>query len=164
MLVLSYGLGAAPWIALTLAFTFGLYGMMKKRISAGPVVSVTAEVLVLAPLAAIWLWGLHTGRWAEDPGARASAVFGGDIATSLLLAFSGVLTAGPLILFSYASKRVRMATVGLVQYINPTLQFGCAVLVFGEAFTVWHMVAFGLIWVALAIYSGQSLRGVPKAP
>jgi chloramphenicol-sensitive protein RarD len=70
---------------------------------------------------------------------------------------SGPLTAVPLILFSYASRRVRMATVGLVQYLNPTLQFVCAVLVFGEPFTRWHGVAFSLIWAALAIYSWQTL-------
>lgn len=152
--VLTWGLGAAPWIALALSVTFGLYGLLKKRLVAGPVLSVTAEVLVLAPLAAIWLWGLHSGLWAEG---RPGAVFGRDPGTSLLLAFSGVLTAGPLILFSYASRRVRLATVGLVQYINPTLQFGCATLVFAEPFTRWHGAAFGLIWAALALYSGASL-------
>lgn len=154
--VLTLGLGVAPWIALALATTFGIYGLIKKQLAAGPVVSVTAEVLVLAPLAAGWLLGIHSGAWQEF--GRAGAVFGQDVQTSVLLAFSGVLTAGPLILFSYASKRVTMATLGLVQYLNPTLQFFCATLVFAEAFTRWHAAAFALIWAALALYSYESLR------
>ncbi|WP_343079400.1 EamA family transporter RarD [Ostreiculturibacter nitratireducens] len=152
--LLTWGLGAAPWIALMIAGTFGLYGLFKKRLAAGPVLSVTAEVLVLVPAAAVWLFGIHSGLWAEG---RPGAFFGHDLRASLLLAVSGVLTAGPLILFSYASRRVRLATVGLVQYINPTLQFGCATLVFAEPFTNWHGSAFGIIWAALALYSWSSL-------
>lgn len=153
--VLTWGLGVTPWIALTLAGTFGAYGLIKKRLGAGPVVSVTAEVMVLAPVAVLWLWGVHGGHWAE---ARPGGVFGQNMQTSILLAFSGVLTAGPLILFSYATKRVDLTTIGLVQYLNPTLQFLCATLVFAEPFTRWHMVSFGLIWAALALYAGESLR------
>ena len=74
-----------------------------------------------------------------------------------LLVFSGGLTATPLILFSYATKRVKMATVGLAQYLNPTLQFLCAVVLFGEPFGMWHAVAFGLIWSAIGIYSASAL-------
>ena len=74
------------------------------------------------------------------------------------LAFSGILTGGPLILFSYAARRIPYATLGLVQYLNPTLQFFVAVLVFGEPFTLWHGVTFALIWTALALYSSESLR------
>ncbi|MDM7968777.1 MAG: EamA family transporter RarD [Paracoccaceae bacterium] len=146
--VLTLGLGAAPWIALVLSMSFGLYGLVKKRLSAGPVVSVTAEVLVLSPVALIVLALAHRG----DGGA-----FGADLADSLLLMFAGILTAGPLMLFSYASKRVRMGTVGLVQYINPTLQFVVAVMVFSEPFSSWHLIAFALIWAALALYSASSV-------
>ncbi|MGB8813431.1 MAG: EamA family transporter RarD [Paracoccaceae bacterium] len=162
--VLTAGLGVAPWIALTLAVTFGAYGLIKKRLGAGPVVSVTAEVLVLAPLATGWLWGVHSGVWVES--GRFGGWFGQDIETSALLAFSGVITAGPLILFSYASRRVSMATLGLVQYLNPTLQFLCATLLFAEPFSRWHGIAFGLIWAALALYSWESLaqdRAVRRA-
>ncbi|EEW26073.1 EamA family transporter RarD [Rhodobacter ferrooxidans] len=155
VLVLTFGLGVAPWVALALATTFGLYGLIKKRLVAGPVVSVTAEVLVLAPLAVVWLAGVHGGLFSEF--SRAGGWFGHSLGTSLLLAFSGVMTAGPLILFTYASQRVTMATVGLVQYLNPTLQFLCATLVFAEPFSRWHGIAFGLIWAALAIYSWQAL-------
>ncbi len=154
--LLTWGLGVAPWIALVLAATFAAYGTLKKRIGAGPVVSVTAEVLILAPLAALWLAGAHSGWWSE--GGRPGGWFGHDWRTSLLLAFSGVLTGGPLILFSYASRRISLGALGLTQYLNPTLQFLCAVLVFREPFTPWHMAAFALIWAAVALYSAESLR------
>jgi len=156
VVVLTAGLGVAPWIALALATTFGLYGLIKKRLAAGPVVSVTAEVLVLTPLALIWLIGLHSGAWVEF--ARPGAWFGQSLGTSVMLAFSGVITAGPLILFSYAARRVSMATLGLVQYLNPSLQFVCATLIFAEPFTRWHGIAFSLIWAALTLYSWESLR------
>lgn len=155
--VLTWGLGVAPWISLVLAFTFGFYGLLKKGSAAGPVVSVTAEVLLLAPLALIWLWGVHTQGWSGLVG-RAGGVFGHDLRDSLILMLSGPLTGGPLILFSYASRRVSLASIGLVQYVNPTLQFLVAVLAFREPFTGWHAAAFGLIWLALAIYSLESLR------
>ncbi len=149
VVLLTWGLGVAPWIALALGATFAFYGVAKKRLAAGPVVSVTAEVALLAPFALIWLAVLHTGT---------GGAFASDPMTSGLLALSGVLTAGPLILFSYASRRVTMATLGLTQYLNPTLQFLCATLVFGEAFTPWHMAAFALIWTALALYSAAAWR------
>ena len=147
--VLTLGLGVAPWIALVLSMSFGLYGLVKKRLSVGPVVSVTAEVLLLAPIAIAVL------ALAHGQGAGAFGTAWGD---SLLLAFSGVLTATPLILFAYATRRIRLGTVGLVQYLNPSLQFLCAVIVFGEPFGPWHGVAFGLIWSALVLYSVATLR------
>jgi chloramphenicol-sensitive protein RarD len=154
VLVLGVGLGATPWISLTLAVTFGIYGLLKRWVAAGPVVSVTAEVLILVPLACGYLLWL---------GSTAGA-FGHDIGTSALLIASGPMTATPLILFSYATKRVAMATVGLVQYLNPTLQFAVAALILAEPVTRWHMIAFPMIWVALAIYSVATLRRAPGPP
>ena len=157
VLVLTLRLGVAPWISVTLAVTFGLYGLIKKGTPAGPVVSVATEVLLLAPLALIWLWGVHLQGWQGLVG-RNLGVFGHNWHDSLMLVGSGVITGGPLILFSYASKRISMATVGLVQYVNPTLQFLVAVLVFAEPFTRWHLIAFPIIWAALAVYSWDSVR------
>lgn len=149
VVTLTIGLGVAPWIALMLATSFGLYGLVKKRLSVGPVVSVTAEVLLLSPIALVVLWWVHsTGHGA----------FGASASDSLLLAFSGLITAYPLILFSYATKRVSLATVGLVQYLNPTLQFLVATMVFREAFSQWHAIAFAMIWTALSIYSMAAWR------
>ena len=147
--VLTVGLGAAPWMAILIACTFGLYGVAKKMLEVGPVVSVTAEVLLLAPVAVIILAYVHhggTGHFTENT------------RDALLLAGSGPLTATPLILFSYATKRVRLGTVGLVQYLNPTLQFLVATFLFQEFFSPWHAIALPLIWAALALYTGVSLR------
>jgi chloramphenicol-sensitive protein RarD len=149
VIVLTAGLGVAPWIALVMAFTFGLYGVAKKSLELGPVVSVTAEVLLLSPIAVIVLWQVH---------AQGQGAFGSGLSDSVLLALSGLVTAIPLILFSYATRRVSLATVGLVQYLNPTLQFFCATLIFREPFGFWHSLAFAMIWTALAIYSAATLR------
>jgi len=157
VVVLTVGFGAFPSISIVLAVTFAIYSMLKKSTPTGPVVSVTAEVLMIAPLALIWLWGVHTQGWTGLSGVAVGA-FGKGWFDSVLLALSGVLTAGPLILFSYASKRVEMGTLGLFTYVNPTLQFLVAVLVFGELFTRHHAIAFVLIWTALVIYSITALR------
>jgi chloramphenicol-sensitive protein RarD len=143
--VLTWGLGSAPWIALLLAGSFGLYGVIKKVLAAGPVVSVTAEVLLIAPLSLGWLLTHPAGG------------FGSDLRLTLLLVLAGPLTAGPLVLFSYASRRIGFGTVGVLQYINPSIQFLIAVLVFGEPLTRWHAVALPLIWAALAIYSAAAI-------
>nr|WP_093161436.1 EamA family transporter RarD [Aliiruegeria lutimaris] len=150
VLVLTFGLGLVPVVALILAVTFGFYGLIKKRLQSGAMISVTAEVLLLSPLATGWL------IWLASSGSGGPQATGWE--TQLLLALSGPMTAGPLILFSYATHRVNLATVGLLQYLNPTLQFLCAALVFGEPFTRWHGLTFALIWAALALYSAQALR------
>ncbi len=144
--VLTLGTGAAPSTALAIAGTFGLYGLVKARLPIGPLVSVFAETLLLLPLALGWIAWLGGGA------------FGQDWWTSVMLAFSGPLTGGPLMLFAYATRRIPYATVGLVQYWNPTLQFVIAVWLFGEPFSAWHGVAFGMIWAALALYSWESWR------
>ncbi len=159
--LLTWGLHVPPWIALTLAITFGIYGLVKKQLKADPVTSVTAEVTLLAPLALIWIIGVQSGWFSEGgrPGGHFLGHSPGDgWTTTLLLVGSGIITGGPLILFAYATHKASMATVGLVQFVNPTLQFLCAVVVFGEPFTIWHKAAFALIWLAVAIYSLASFR------
>ncbi|OJY27320.1 MAG: RarD protein [Rhodobacterales bacterium 65-51] len=152
--VLTWGLGVAPWIALAIASSFGLYGLLKKRLAAPPVPSVTAEVLVLAPLSLIWLAIIATGNGPEAGHGH----FLDSAGTAGLLVLSGALTASPLMLFTYATARVRLATVGLIQYINPTLQFLTATLIFAEPFGRWHAIAFGLIWAGLALYTLEGFR------
>ena len=154
VLALTIGLQIVPWISLVLATTFGLYGLAKKGLSLGPVASVTAEVMILTPLAVFWLASLHSNA--------GGGAFGADLVTTALLIAAGPMTAFPLILFSYGARRLAMATVGVAQYINPTLQFLCAVVIFGEPFGTVHAVAFALIWTALAIYS-VSAFGQDKA-
>jgi len=155
--VMTIGLGVTPWISLSLAFSFALYAVVKKRLPIGPVVSVTAEVAVLAPLGLIWLLGVHLAGW-QDMTGRAGGYFGTSFFDSALLILSAGFTAVPLILFSYASKRVALSTVGVLQYLNPTLQFLCAVLLFGEVLTTYHIIAFAMIWTGLALYSFGAYR------
>ena len=160
--VLAFGLGGVPRVALTLALSFGAYGLLKARQPLGPVISVLIETLLLAPLALMWLVGLHGGVWA-DPVGRPGGLFLSDALTTAMLIGSGPLTALPLILFSFAARRISYASVGLIQYLNPTIQFVVAVMIFGEVFTLWHGVAFPLIWVALALYTAESWRRSRRA-
>ena len=138
VLVLTYGLGGVPWLAMIISVTFGIYGLLKRIIKVDSVVSVTLEVVLLLPFAALYLFWF--GSMPDAP-------------TIALLMFSGLITAGPLMLMTYATQTVRMATVGLVQYLNPVLQFFCAIVLLGEILTGWHMIAIGLIWTALAFYT-----------
>lgn len=162
VLVLTAGLGVAPWISLGLAFSFGFYGLVKSRMKADPVLAVTAEVAVLSPLALVWIWGVSTQGWTGLVG-RAGGFFGQGADTWLLIG-SGLMTGVPLVLMGYAINHLRLSTVGLVQYLNPTLQFVIAVTLFSQPMTQWHMIAFPLIWIGLAIYSWDSmLRDRPSA-
>ena len=138
VLVLTYGLGTMPWLAIIISFTFGIYGLLKRIIRVDSVVSVTLEVIFLLPFSVAYLWWLDSIP---------------DAPTLALLMFSGLITAGPLMLMTYATQTVRMATVGLVQYLNPVLQFFCAIVLLGELLTGWHIIAISLIWTALTFYT-----------
>ena len=147
--VLTFGVGHLPWVALFLAITFAVYGVLKKQLQIGPVLSVTIEVMLVSPVAVLLLCRTYL---------EGAPVFGGDFLTFVLLVMAGPMTAVPLILFGYGSKRMKMASVGLILYLNPTMQFVSAVFLFAEPFSGWHLVAFTLIWIALAIYSASALR------
>ena len=155
VVIITVSQGVLPWIALIISISFGLYGYVKKKISTGPVVSVTAEVLLLVPFALAVLFATHR---PVESGGYTGGVFGQSLYDSVLLMLSGPLTATPLIFFSYAAKRIPMATLGLLNYVNPTLQFFCAVAIFGEPMSGVQIASFGLIWLALALYSGDSFR------
>jgi chloramphenicol-sensitive protein RarD len=157
VLILSFGVGQVPYISLALAFTFGFYGLIKKGLTIGPMRSVFWEVIVLLPLALIWLFGAHMFDWQGVSG-RSGGYFGTDLKVSALLVLSGLITGLPLVLMAFAVERLRLATVGLVQYVNPTLQFLLAAVVFMEPVGRTHIIAFALIWAGLAIYSYNALR------
>jgi chloramphenicol-sensitive protein RarD len=133
---------------LVLSVTFGIYGALKKQISLGPILSVTTEVILLLPLAITYLLYWHLSGFGS---------FGKNIETTSLLIFSGPMTAVPLMLFSYAARRVQMTSLGIIQYLNPSLQFLVAVFIFAEPFGASQGMAFGLIWLALFIYTLASL-------
>jgi len=138
-----------PWVALALAFTFGLYGLIRKRVVVDALGGLFAEVGLLFPLAILYLGFLAaTGR----------GHFGEATPRTLLLSASGVITAVPLLMFAKGVERLALSTVGLLQYINPTEQFAIAVLAFKEPFTASHAVAFALIWASLLLYSLELVR------
>lgn len=146
-------LGVVPWVALSLALLFGGYGLVRKMAPVGAVSGLFVETTLLAPLAALYL------GWLAWQGT--GALGAGDPAFDVLLIAAGLVTAAPLILFAGAARRLRLATLGLLNYLTPTLQMLLAVLFFGEAFTSTHAVTFGCIWVALVLYSGRGLWDRP---
>ena len=154
VLILTYGLGVAPWLALVLSLSFGTYSVVKKRLDLSPVISVTLEVMLLLPLTVPYLL---IQNWPIQDSTDSWQIW-------FLLMGSGPLTATPLILFSYATRRISMSTVGIMQYINPSIQFLVALLIFAEPMTDWHFGAFSIIWVAVVIYSwsGFSARNAAK--
>jgi chloramphenicol-sensitive protein RarD len=147
--------GQLPWVSLSLAITFGLYGLIRKRVPVDAVAGLLAEVGVLAPLALLYL------GWLERSGA---AHFLAGPRQTALLAASGAITAIPLIWFALGVQRLRLTTVGLLLYLNPTVQFAIAVFAFGEPFTRSHAIAFGCIWISLAIYTAEALGAVRRQP
>lgn len=149
VLYLTVQYGALPWIALALASSFGLYGLLRKTATLGSLEGLTLETLLIAPAALIYLLALERG------GTAAFAHSG--VTTTLLLLFAGVVTSAPLLLFAAAARRITLTTLGLLQYIAPTIQFTLGVLVFGEQLTPQRLVGFCLIWLALAIYTAENL-------
>jgi chloramphenicol-sensitive protein RarD len=155
--ILTWGFGVAPWLALLIAASFALYGYIKGQVPFGSALTVFVETLLIAPIAIVWLWGIASLGWTDADG-RGGSHFGQDGLTTALLVLSGPMTGVPLMLFSYAARRIPYATLGLIQYLNPTLQFVVAVALFGEPFTPWHGIAFPLIWAGLALYSWGAWR------
>ncbi len=142
------------WVSLGLAFTFAFYGLIRKVTPVQPMRGLGAETLVLTPMALAYLLWLH---------AQGGMVFGSDTRTSLLLVLAGGITALPLLLFAMAAQRLPMATLGLMQYIAPTLQFLIGALLFGEALNRTQLLSFGLIWLGLALFTADSLRAYRRS-
>lgn len=145
VVLLTLGYGAFPWIALTLAITFGLYGLLRKTAPLEALEGLALEMSFLSLPALAYL--IYLGSTGAAPFGRVEAT------THLLLVLSGPITALPLFLFSYGAKRITLASVGILQYIAPTFQFLLGVLVYEETFTPARMVGFGIIWAALLVYS-----------
>lgn len=146
--VLAVGVGEFPWIAVSLALLFGFYGYVRKTAPAGAATGFFVETLVVVLPALGYL--IYLG-W-DGVGAFGAT----SVSYDLLLVFGGLITASPLIMFTAAARRLRYATVGLFQYLAPTMQFLVAVFLYGEAFTDAHKITFSMIWLALAIYSADT--------
>ncbi len=142
--------GRPPWVALVLAFSFGSYGLAKKKANSGAVESLTVETMVLAPVALgyiVWLSVTGASNFADHgPGHSA------------LLVSTGIVTAVPLICFGGAAIRISLTTIGLLQYVTPTIQFAIGVFVYGEPMPPLRWAGFGLVWVALVIFTAESLN------
>jgi|TARA_Y100000031_G_scaffold75418_2_gene83106 chloramphenicol-sensitive protein RarD len=148
--VLNYlfGFGELPWIALGLASSFSIYGMLRKISEAGPLIGLTMETLILVPVALLLLsW------WTLD----GSSHFGTMSELDLYFLGCGLITSFPLLWFAAAAKRLRFSTLGLFQYLAPTSQFLLGVFLYKEPFTITHAITFALIWMALVLYSGNSI-------
>jgi chloramphenicol-sensitive protein RarD len=154
--VLTAAYGRPPFIALTLALSFGLYGLIKNRVGAsvGALASLTTETLVLAPVAAVGLVVLEVrgeGHFADNPPWQA-----------LLLASVGVATVVPLLFFAAAARRVPLSTIGLLQYLTPTLQLLCGVLLLGEHMSAPRWGGFALVWVALIVLTVDTVHAASR--
>lgn len=147
---LSRGLGEIPYIALLLGITFGIYGLIKNHLSLNSLQTISVEICLLSPIALGYLFflGLSSEETLFDVSRIDFCMFIG----------SGLITSLPLFLFSLAISGLNYSTVGLVNYLNPTLQFFVAVVIFSETFTLTHGISFGLIWISLFLYSSDSIR------
>lgn len=152
---LTYALGVAPWISLVIAFSWGFYGLVHKISPVEPLSGLTVEMAALTPFFLGWL------VWVYVQGGGGFARI--DTETDALLALAGLTIGLPLLWFVSATKRLRLTTVGLFQYIGPSLNLILAVAVYDEPLTRAHVVAFALIWTALVIYTADTRRRRPPS-
>jgi len=141
---LTFVYGRLPWIALSLAFTFGFYGLVKKLAPLGSLYGLTLETGIVFPLTILYLAFVQingTGAYLHD-----------GLAIDLLLAGAGIVTTIPLLMFASAAKQIPLTMIGILQYIAPTLQFLIGVFIYREPFDRSHLAGFGIVWVALIIF------------
>lgn len=150
VVIIGFAEGAAPWIGITLALSFGSYGLLKKMAGASAVPGLTIETLVLLPVAALVL------GYFEVHGS--AAVVSSGWGMGVLLALLGPITAIPLMWYAAAANRLPLATLGVMQYFTPTVIFILGLTVFGDTVNPGEWVGFGLIWTALAVFSADALR------
>lgn len=148
VLTLTLHYGKIPWISLSLALTFGFYGLAKKMIKADSTIGLALETMVISPISLVYLTYLMF---------ESKTHFFDSVSTSLLLMGSGIVTALPLLLFTKSAKKVTLSLLGILQYISPTLSLMAGVFLYHEALTKAHFMAFIFIWSALAIYTFSSV-------
>lgn len=148
-----YG-GVFPAISLILAATFTIYGVIRKQVNIGAMPGLFIETLVMLPAGALFLLWLHHSGTLDFTSATP--------AMKGLLIFAGPVTVLPLLAFAFAARRLKLSTLGFLQYIGPTLQFGCA-LYYGEAFTIAHAICFTFIWLAVLLFSWDAWKSRPRA-
>jgi chloramphenicol-sensitive protein RarD len=146
-LTISYG--ALPWISLTLAVTFGLYGLLRKTAELNALEGLSLEMMILfLPALAYLIYLLGVDEFSLGQVS---------LLQNVLLVLTGVITAVPLLLFAMGARRVTLTTLGILQYLAPTLQFLIGVFLYNEPFSSTQLFGFGLIWLALAVYTGDGI-------
>ncbi|MBF7029328.1 EamA family transporter RarD [Staphylococcus kloosii] len=153
VLYMTFEIGEFPYVSLLLAFSFGLYGLIKKLVPIDAISSITIECIVTAPAGIIYLW------YVIQQGHNS---FGMNI-SSLWIVFSGAVTAIPLILFSAGAKRIPLSLTGFLQYIGPTLMFILGVFVFKEPFDIHQFITFIFIWLGIIVYSISQYLKIKKS-
>ena len=149
-----YSLGTLPWLSLSLALSFGLYGLVRKQVSVDSLTGLGVETALLLPLALLyWLWLEWQGT---------SAFLNHGLPTTGLLMFSGIVTAVPLLMFAAGAKRLSLTAIGFMMYVNPTMQFFTAVYLFREPFNQHQLIGFAFIWAALTAFSVGAIRQQQK--
>lgn len=151
----TWAAGGLPWISIVVAASFGIYGLIRKVARVDSLVGSTLETALLVPVAAGYLASLALRGGGQLGHA--------DTGTELLLLSTGIITAGPLLLFNSAARRLPLSTLGFLQYLGPTCQFLLAVAVYREPFAPTQLVAFGFIWLGLAIFSLDVVRASRSA-
>jgi len=149
VLYLTFSFGVFPWVSLVLAFTFGLYGLLKKMVDISAMFGLAIETMIVTPIAGIYLFAFPTQTFSLNN------FFSG---TGVLLIGAGIATAIPLLLFASGAKHIPLAMIGFLQYIAPTIMLVLGVFLFKETFSTAHFIAFALIWIALIIYMGSIRR------
>lgn len=149
VLIITFHHGQFPWIALILASSFGLYGLLRKLAKVEALVGLTVETLLLAPFALGYILFLANSQQGN--------FLVGPLRLDILLPLSGMVTAIPLLLFVGAARKLKLATIGFLQYITPSLHFLLAVGLYNEPFTQGQFISFLFIWLGLAVYSGNAL-------
>ncbi|MFD1036971.1 EamA family transporter RarD [Virgibacillus byunsanensis] len=147
VIYLTISFGVFPWVSLLLAFSFAIYGLLKKMVDIGAMFGLTIETMIVTPLAAIYLFSIPDGSLSWN------SLFS---TTSLLLLGAGVATAIPLLSFANGAKRIPLSMVGFLQYFAPTIMLILGVFLYGETFSQAHLISFVLIWIALIIYMGSA--------
>ncbi len=151
--ILTVQYGQIPWVALILAFSFSLYGLAKKFASVGSVTGLAVETSVVTPVAAFYIAFLAI---------RGSSAPAEGLPHLVLLAGAGVVTALPLLFFAHGAKRIKLSTIGFLQYIAPTLTLMLGIFVFQEHFSTVHLISFGFIWTGLALYTASNFRSLQR--
>jgi chloramphenicol-sensitive protein RarD len=148
VLNLSFNYGRFPWIALTLCFSFGLYGFLRKKSGTRAIPGLFFETLAILPISLVYLLLLRE---------RGELIFAQKLSLALLLIASGIVTGLPLVWFGHAARNLRLTTLGFLQYLAPTCSFCIGVFLYRETFTRAHLITFSLIWIALAIFTADAI-------